>query len=88
MTFATSSALVLGFLMATAYGAGFHFILGGPAKRIILYILSAWIGFTIGHFFGDIFNIELFKLGAVHLLTASLGAWLALLTAWWLGSKQ
>lgn len=87
MTFATSSALVLGFLMATAYGAGFHFILGGPAKRIILYVLAAWIGFTIGHFLGDFFNIDLFKLGAVHLFSASFGAWIALLTSWWLGTK-
>ena len=73
--------------MATAYGAGFHFILGGPAKRIILYVLAAWIGFAIGHFLGDFFNIELFKLGAVHLLSASFGAWIALITSWWLGSK-
>ena len=87
MSFSTSSALVLGFLMATAYGAGFHLILGGPAKRIILYVLAAWIGFTIGHFLGDFFNIELFKLGTVHLLSASLGAWIALITSWWLGTK-
>lgn len=87
MALGTSSALILGFLIATAYGAGFHFILGGPAKRIILYVLAAWIGFTIGHLIGDFFDIEFFKLGAVHLLSASLGAWIALLTGWWLGSK-
>ena len=87
MVIGTSAALVFGFLIATSYGAGFHFFMGGPAKRIILYVLSAWLGFAIGHLLGDFFNIEVFKLGAIHLLSASLGAWIALLAGWWLGSK-
>jgi hypothetical protein len=79
----TASALVLGFLLASAYGAGFHLILGGPARRILLYMLSAWVGFTLGHFLGDLLNIELLKLGALHLFSASLGAWIALIAGWW-----
>jgi hypothetical protein len=80
----TAAGLVLGFLLATAYGAGFHVILGGRAGRILLYILAAWIGFTIGHLLGDFLDISLFKLGAVHLFSASLGAWIALISSWWL----
>jgi hypothetical protein len=87
MVLSTSAPLVLGFLIATAYGAGFHFVLGGPAKRIILYVLGAWFGFSIGILAGDFFNIEIFKLGTIHLLCASLGAWLALFTGRWLGTK-
>jgi hypothetical protein len=79
----TASGIVLGFLLATAYGTGFHVILGGPSRRIILYVLAAWIGFILGHFLGDIFHIDLFKLGALHLLSASLGAWIALLASYW-----
>lgn len=82
-----ASGLVLGFLLATAYGAGFHLILGGPARRILLYLGAAWIGFILGHFLGDLLNMELFKLGAVHLFSASLGAWIALIASWWL-SRQ
>jgi hypothetical protein len=78
-----ASGIILGFLLATAYGAGFHLILGGPARRIWLYVLAAWIGFTIGHFLGDLFQINLFKLGALHLLSASLGAWIALAASYW-----
>lgn len=77
-----ASGLVLGFLLATAYGAGFHLIMGGAARRILLYVLAAWIGFGLGHFLGDLLNIELLKLGVVHLLTASLGAWIALIASW------
>lgn len=84
----TASGLVLGFLLATAYGAGFHFILGGPARRILLYVLAAWVGFTLGHFIGDLINLELLKLGAVHLFSASLGAWIALIASWWLAAQE
>lgn len=79
-----AAALVLGFLLATAYGAGFHVIQGGPARRILLYVLAAWVGFLIGHFLGDFLNIELFKLGALHLFSASLGSWIALIASRWL----
>jgi len=79
-----ASGLVLGFLLATAYGAGFHFLSGGPARRIPLYVITAWIGFILGHFIGDLANIELLKLGALHLFTASAGAWILLIASWWL----
>jgi hypothetical protein len=80
----TAAGLVLAFLLATAYGAGFHVILGGPARRIILYVLAAWVGFTIGHLLGSLFGITVLTLGAIHLFSASLGAWLALISSWWL----
>lgn len=78
----TASGIVLGILLATIYGAAFHVFVGGPPRRIILYILASWVGFTIGHFVGDLLGIELLRLGAVHLFSASLGAWIALLSSW------
>ena len=84
----TASGLVLGFLLATAYGAGFHLLLGGTARRIIIYIVTAWAGFLIGHFIGDLAGIEYLRLGALHLFTASIGAWIALLAIWWLTGSQ
>ena len=80
-----AAGIILGFLLATAYGAAFHIIMGGPARHIILYMLSAWIGFAIGHLVGDWLGINLLTLGAVHLFTASLGAWIALFSSRWLG---
>ena len=78
----TASGIVLGFLLATIYGAAFHLFVGGPPRRIILYVLASWVGFTIGHFVGDLLGIELLRLGAVHLFSASLGAWIALISSW------
>ena len=83
-----ASGMILGFLLATAYGAGFHLIMGGPARRVLLYVLAAWVGFAIGHFLGDFINLELFKLGALHLFSASLGAWIALIASWWLAADE
>ena len=80
---ATASGFVLGFLLATAYGAGFHLLLGGPARRIFLYVLAAWLGFALGHLLGDLFHIDLLNLGALHLFSASLGAWIALIASHW-----
>lgn len=80
----SAAGLVLGFLLATAYGAGFHFIIGGPARRIPIYLFAAWFGFLAGHLTGVIFGVALFKLGAVYLFSASVGAWIALIGSRWL----
>lgn len=80
----SASALVLGFLLATIYGAAFHLVFGGAIKRLILFLAAAWFGFFIGQFVGDFLNFEILKLGKIHLLSATLGAWLMLFFASWL----
>lgn len=80
----SASGLVLGFLLASVYGAVFHLIFGGSIRRIIVYLFAAWVGFFIGQFIGDFLNIEIFKLGKIHLVAASIGAWAMLLVVWWL----
>ena len=84
----TASGLVLGFLLATAYGAAFHLIIGGRPRKILLYILAAWVGFTIGQFVGDVIGVDVFQLGAINLLSASLGAWIALILSWFLSARE
>lgn len=84
----SASALVLGFLLATIYGAAFHLVFGGAVKRLILYLVAAWLGFFIGQFVGDFLNFELLKLGKIHLLSATVGAWLLLFAAWWLVGQE
>lgn len=83
-----ASGLVLGFLLASAYGAIFHLIYGGSVRRILLYLAAAWVGFIIGQLAGDFLNLEWFKVGKVHLLSASVGAWLLLLGARWLAGQE
>ncbi len=80
----TASGLVLGLFLATAYGAIFHLIMGGPPRKIALYVISSWIGFIVGHFAGAWFGLDLFRLGTIYLLSASIGAWLAIIASWFL----
>lgn len=84
---AIASGLVLGFLLSTIYGATFHLIIGGPPRKLLLYVLASWVGFAVGHFIGDLLGIELLKLGVIHLLAASVGSWLALILSWFLGGR-
>ena len=83
----TASSLVLALLLSTAYGALFHFLIGGPTRRLLMYILVAWFGFIIGHFVGQVLNVEWLKLGPLYLLSASVGAWIALFGSWWLAGR-
>lgn len=83
-----ASGIVLAFLLATAYGAGFHLIMGGPARRILLFVVAAWLGFAAGHFLGDFLKVDILELGAVNLFSASVGAWLSLVIAWLLARDQ
>lgn len=84
----TASGLILGFILATLYGAGFHLIIGGKPRLIVVYLLASWLGFFFGHFVGNFFGIDTFKLGAVYLLTASLGSWLFLVVSWILTGRD
>ena len=82
-----ASGLVLGFLLSTVYGAVFHLLVGGPPRKLLLYVLASWFGFALGHFVGDLLGIEALKLGAIHLLAASIGSWLALILSWFLSTR-
>ncbi len=84
----TASSIVLGFLLATAYGTLFHLLIGGPARRLFLYVIASWLGFAAGHFIGDALLLDWFKLGPLNLLAASIGSWLALFGSWWLAGRS
>lgn len=69
---------VFAFVIATMYGLAFHVIMGGDARRMVLFIVTSWLGFLLGQYVGGHINVTLLKLGVVHLLPATIGA-LALL---------
>jgi uncharacterized membrane protein YjjP (DUF1212 family) len=75
-----SPGLVFSFLLATAYGAGFHLLFGGRLAKLVLYLLASWVGGILG--------LSILDVGPVHTFSASLGAWLALLLSHWLGKER
>jgi hypothetical protein len=76
-----SPSVTFGFILATLFGASFHLILGGDARRLALFLLAGWLGFALGHIFGVIFALNVFNIGPLHVFSASLGALLALIAA-------
>jgi hypothetical protein len=78
----------LGFILATLYGAIFHFIVGGDARRLALFLLSAWVGFTLGHLLGVLFEIDILNIGTLRIVAATFGALVALGASYILTSGQ
>ena len=70
-----------GFILATLYGAGFHFVVGGDVRRLALFLLSAWVGFALGQLLGVTFMIDILNIGTLRIVAATIGAFVALLVA-------
>ncbi len=65
---------IFAFVIATMYGLGFHVILGGNARRMVLFIVTSWVGFLLGQYLGGFLDISLLRMGVIHLLPASFTA--------------
>jgi hypothetical protein len=76
-----SPSVTFGFVLATLFGAGFHFIVGGDARRLALFLLAGWLGFALGQILGAIMNIDVLAIGPLHTASAGIGALLALFAA-------
>jgi hypothetical protein len=76
-----SPSVVFSFILATLYGAAFHLVSGGDARRLALFLLAAWLGFGLGHSFGEMVSMSFMDIGPLHMLPATVGAWLALVVA-------
>ncbi len=83
-----SAGLILGFVLALAFGALFHLFFNGSAERLLAYLLLSILGFWIGNLVGLWLNFTWFRLGSLYLLTASIGSWVMLLSGRWLMGKE
>ena len=77
-------ALILGFVIASLYGALYHLMRDGGIWRLMFYLVLAWAGFTTGHFVGAWLGWEFFPLGLLNLGTATLGSLVFLGAGDWL----
>ncbi len=76
-----SPSIALGFILATLYGAFFHLLAGGDARRLAFFLLAGWLGFTLGQVFGVVFAVSVLSIGPLHTFSATWGAFVALLVA-------
>jgi len=83
-----SPTLTFAFILATLYGAVFHLILGGDARRLALLLLSSWLGFGFGQLVGITFYIDFYNIGALRIVSATLGSLSALVAVSILTSRR
>ena len=76
MTPAVSPAMLLGTLLLIGYAALFHLWQGRSVRDLMVYLLAAGIGFTIGQLVGTITQAPFLEIGQLHTFEATLGAWL------------
>ncbi len=77
-----------GFILATLFGAVFHLIVGGDVRRLALFLLAGWLGFSMGQALGAMLGINIFPIGQMRVVAASLGAIVALIAAHMLTSSR
>lgn len=69
------------FIIATMLGATFHFLMGGGARRLALFLLTSWVGFLLGHYIGVAFDINILNIGALRLVPATVSTIVLLIFA-------
>ena len=77
----TIPSLILGLLLASASGFLFHLFRGGRIPRLLMYLITAWGAFFIGHFIGELLNWRFIRLGTLNLFPAILATFIGLLAA-------
>jgi hypothetical protein len=76
-----SPTVIFAFILATIYGTLFHLVVGGDVRRLALYLLAGWLGFALGHLLGVMLGVEILRVGPLRALSATVGAWTALIVA-------
>jgi hypothetical protein len=84
----TLPAILFGIVLSTAYGTAFHFWKGGSLKRLLLYVILAWLGFWIGHFVGVVLGWTFAAVGPINTGLATFGSAVFLFVGEWLGRVE
>ena len=84
----TLPALFFGLLLSSLYGAAFHLWKGGSLKKLLLFLILAWMGFWAGHLLAARLGWTFFALGPVNTGMATLGSVLVLLVGNWLSQVE
>lgn len=83
----TLPSVLFAFILATLFGAAFHLLMGGDARRFALYLLAGWLGCAVGQVVGTALAIDLFAIGPLRTGAAALGSLIALVIAYVLGVR-
>ena len=79
-----SPASLLSALIAVIYAALFHLLRGRMLRELPLYLIASGLGFALGQLVGNLMGLDVFMIGPIHIVEASLGSWTLLFIARWL----
>jgi hypothetical protein len=71
-------ALLLGLLLSVTYAGILHLWKGQSLRDLLFYLIASAAGFAIGQLLGLLLQIPLPRIGQVHVVEASVFAWVAL----------
>ena len=81
-------ALILSLVLATVYAAAFHLWQGHSLRDLLFYWLAAVVGFASGQLAGYLSDFVPWTIGQVHIIEATLVAFLFLFIARWLRQEK
>jgi hypothetical protein len=76
--------VLLSFLLGAAYGTAFHLWRGKNIQDLIIYAVTGFLGFLLGQGLGNWLGINLFLIGPLHVVEATLTSWGSLFLIQWL----
>lgn len=84
MGMAVSPSLVFSLLLASLYGAVFHFVWGKRWRDLALYWVVAVVGFVIGQVVFGFLGFSIYLVGEVRVVESTIVSWACLFVARWL----
>ena len=81
-------ALLIGFVLSTLIGAGFHAIRGGGGGKLLLDLILGWLGFWLGQYGAERIGLTIGSLGSLHLAIAIPLALIFLFVGNWLSPVE
>ena len=72
-------ALLLSLLLSVAFASILHLWKGRTTRDLLLYLVASAVGFAVGQLLGLLLQIPLPTIGQVHVIEASIFAWIALI---------
>ncbi len=76
--------LLLSLLLGAAYGVVFYLWLGQGFQDLVIYLLTGLAGFIFGQAVGNLAGLELFLIGPLHVVEATVISWASLFIIKWL----
>jgi hypothetical protein len=81
-------ALIMSLVLATIYAAAFHLWQAHSLRDLLFYWLAAVVGFASGQVAGYLWDFVPWTIGQVHIIEATLVAFLFLFIARWLRQEK